>query len=118
MLLSFVDRLGSDPTFASRIDGLKRDLLARPELGDLAHNICRIRDRHRAQASGETQVLQQHLAGMFCEGGRGAAGDASCAARSTRAWSPCSEFHRGSEERGSTFIADQVKGLGHGAAIR
>src|SRR6266700_2831203 len=39
MVLSFVDRLGSDPSYAGRIDGLKRDLLARPELGDLARNI-------------------------------------------------------------------------------
>src|ERR1700761_1604258 len=38
MVLSFVDRLGSDPSYAGRIDGLKRDLLARPELGDLARN--------------------------------------------------------------------------------
>jgi len=27
------DRLGNDRTYAERIDGLKRDLLARPELG-------------------------------------------------------------------------------------
>ena len=39
MVLSFVDRLGSDPAYAGRIDGLKRDLLARPELSDLARNI-------------------------------------------------------------------------------
>src|SRR3981189_1910724 len=34
MVLSFVDRLGSDQTYADRIAGLKRDLLARPEPGD------------------------------------------------------------------------------------
>ena len=39
MLLSLVDKLGSDPAFAKRIDGLKRDILARPELGDLARNV-------------------------------------------------------------------------------
>src|SRR5712672_2058246 len=39
MILSFVDRLGSDQNFADRLDGLKRDLLARPELGALARNI-------------------------------------------------------------------------------
>src|ERR1700754_2333433 len=38
MVLSFVDRLGSDRGYADRIDGLKRDLLARPELGDLVRN--------------------------------------------------------------------------------
>src|ERR1700720_1250491 len=35
MVLSLVDRLGSDRAYADRIDGLKRDLLARPELGEL-----------------------------------------------------------------------------------
>ena len=63
MLLSFVDRLGSDPSYADRIDGLKRDLLARPELGDLARNIwSNARSFIERSASGETQVLQQHLA--------------------------------------------------------
>src|ERR1700688_1912994 len=33
MVLSLVDRLGSDRAYADRIDGLKRDLLSRPELG-------------------------------------------------------------------------------------
>ena len=39
MLLTFVDRLGSDKAFADRIDGLKRDVMARPELADLGRNI-------------------------------------------------------------------------------
>src|SRR4051794_41360064 len=39
MVLSFVDRLGTDPAYAERIDGLKRDLLARPGLAQLAPNI-------------------------------------------------------------------------------
>jgi uncharacterized membrane-anchored protein YjiN (DUF445 family) len=39
MVLSFVDKLGSDPAYSGRIDGLKRDLLARPELADLARSI-------------------------------------------------------------------------------
>src|SRR6185503_14828008 len=39
MVLTFVDRLGTDPAYAERIQGLKRDLLARPELSDLARHI-------------------------------------------------------------------------------
>ncbi len=34
MVLTFVDRLGTDPAYAERIQGLKRDLLARPELAE------------------------------------------------------------------------------------
>src|SRR6476646_138258 len=77
MVLSFVDRLGSDPSYAGRIDGLKRDLLARPELGDLARNIwSNTRSFIERSASGETQVLQHHLARMFVEAGEALAGDA------------------------------------------
>src|SRR6201984_898535 len=36
MVLSFVDRLGTDQAYIDRIDGLKRDFLARPELAELA----------------------------------------------------------------------------------
>src|SRR6202022_999121 len=76
LLLTFVDRLSSDPTYADRIDGLKRDLLARPELGDLARNIwSNARSFIERSASGETQVLQQHLAGMFVKAGEALAGD-------------------------------------------
>src|SRR5258708_14689090 len=76
MILSFVDRLGSDQSYADRIDGLKRDLLARPELGDLARNIwSNARSFFERSASGETQVLQQHLARMFMEAGEALAGD-------------------------------------------
>src|SRR5258707_4218952 len=39
MVLSFVDRLGSDRSYAHRIDGLKTDLLARPEPGNLERKI-------------------------------------------------------------------------------
>src|SRR5206468_11526429 len=39
MVLAFVDRLSSDPGYADRIAGQKRDLLARPELIEMARNI-------------------------------------------------------------------------------
>src|SRR5437660_3976936 len=77
MVLTFVDRLGSDPNYAGRIDGLKRDLLARPELSDLARSIwSNARSFIERSASGETQVLRHHLAGMFVAAGEALAGDA------------------------------------------
>src|ERR1700719_5261889 len=76
MVLSFVDKLGSDRAYADRVDGLKRDLLARPELGDLARNVwSNTRSFIERSASGETQVLQHHLARMFVEAGEARAGD-------------------------------------------
>src|ERR1700689_1390554 len=62
MVLSFVDKLGHDQSYADRIDGLKRDLLARPELGDLARNVWSNTGNFvERSAAGETQVLQNHL---------------------------------------------------------
>ena len=53
MLLSFVERLGSDQAFADRINGLKRDLLARPELGEpRAQHLVERASLHRAQRLG------------------------------------------------------------------
>jgi uncharacterized membrane-anchored protein YjiN (DUF445 family) len=49
---------------------LKRDLIARPELGNLARNIWdNTKNFIERSASGETQVLQQLLAKMFVEAG-------------------------------------------------
>src|SRR3981189_431235 len=76
MVLSFVERLGSDKNYGDRLDGLKADLLARPELADLARNIwSNTRSFIERSASGETQVLQHHLARMFMEAGEALAGD-------------------------------------------
>src|SRR5215831_13227332 len=77
MMLSFVDRIGTDKSYAARIDGLKRDLLARPELGALARNVwSNMRSFIERSAAGETQVLRHHLAGMFVSAGEALAGDA------------------------------------------
>src|SRR5436190_21016717 len=112
MVLTFVDRLGSDPTFASRIDGLKRDLLARPELGDLAHNIwSNARTFFERSAGGETQVLQQHLAGMFVKAGEALAGDAELRGEINQGLVAVLRSFIADQKSGvSTFIADQVKG--------
>ncbi len=39
MVLSFVDRLETDPAFAAQLDGLKQNLLARPELDRLVKGL-------------------------------------------------------------------------------
>jgi uncharacterized membrane-anchored protein YjiN (DUF445 family) len=111
MLLSLVEKLGSDPAFAKRIDGLKRDILARPELGDLARNVwSNARSFIERSASGETQVLQQHLAKMFAEAGEALAGDAEMRAEINQGLVAVLRSFIADQKSGvSTFIADQVK---------
>ncbi len=119
MLLSFVDRLGSDRAFADRIDGLKRDLLARPELGDLARNIwSNARSFIERSASGETQVLQQHLAGMFVKAGEALAADSELRAEINQGLVAVLRSFIADQKSGvSSFISDQVKGWDMGQLI-
>jgi uncharacterized membrane-anchored protein YjiN (DUF445 family) len=112
MLLSFVERLGGDRAFADRINGLKRDLLARPELEGLARNIwSNVKDFIERSAAGETQVLQQHLARMFAEAGEALAGDAEMRAEINEGLVAILRTVVADQKSGvSTFISDQMKG--------
>src|SRR5438876_896342 len=111
MVLTFVDRLGSDRSYADRIDGLKRDLLARPELGDLARNIwSNTRTFIERSASGETQVLQHHLARMFVEAGEALAGDSELRVEINQGLVAVLRSFIADQKRGvASFISDQVK---------
>jgi uncharacterized membrane-anchored protein YjiN (DUF445 family) len=111
MVLSFVDRLGSDPAYAGRIDGLKRDLLARPELSDLARNIwSNTRSFIERSASGETKVLQHHLASMFVAAGEALASDAELRREINKGLvTVLTSFIADQKSGVSSFIADQVK---------
>ncbi|MCA6110094.1 DUF445 domain-containing protein [Bradyrhizobium cenepequi] len=111
MLLSFVERLGSDRAFADRINRLKRDLLARPEVESLARNIwANVKDFIERSASGETQVLQQYLARMFAEAGEALAGDAELRAEINEGLVAILRTVVAEQKSGvSTFIADQMK---------
>jgi uncharacterized membrane-anchored protein YjiN (DUF445 family) len=111
MVLTFVDRLGTDQTYIDRIDGLKRDLLARPELADLARTVwANTRSFIERSASGETQVLQHHLAGMFVAAGEALAGDAELRGEINKGLVTVLRSFIADQKSGvSTFISDQVK---------
>ncbi len=111
MVLTFVDRLGTDPAYIERIDGLKRDLLARPELADLARTMwVNLRSFIERSASGETQILQQHLAGMFVAAGDALTGDAELRGEINKGLvTVLRSFVEDQKSGVSTFISDQVK---------
>jgi uncharacterized membrane-anchored protein YjiN (DUF445 family) len=119
MVLTFVDRLGSDRSYADRIDGLKRDLLARPELGDLARNIwSNTRLFIERSASGETQVLQHHLTRMFMEAGEALAGDSELRCEINQGLVVVLRSFIADQKSGvSSFISDQVKAWDMGQLI-
>lgn len=111
MVLGFVDRLGTDQAYIDRIDGLKRDLLARPELADLARTVwTNMRSFIERSASGETQVLQHHLAGMFVAAGEALAGDAELRGEINKGLVAVLRSFVADQKSGvSIFISDQVK---------
>ncbi|MGY8634948.1 DUF445 domain-containing protein [Bradyrhizobium sp. 14AA] len=111
MVLSFVDRLGTDQAYIDRIDGLKRDLLARPELADLARTVwANTRSFIERSASGETQVLQHHLAGMCVAAGEALAGDAELRGEINKGLVAVLRSFVADQKSGvSIFISDQVK---------
>jgi uncharacterized membrane-anchored protein YjiN (DUF445 family) len=119
MVLSLVDRLGSDRAYADRIDGLKRDLLARPELGELARTVwSNARSFIERSASGESHVLQQHLAGMFMKAGEALAADPELRAEINRGFVNVLRSFIADQKSGvSSFISDQVKAWDMGQLI-
>jgi uncharacterized membrane-anchored protein YjiN (DUF445 family) len=119
MVLSFIDRLSGDPGYAGRIDTLKRDLLARPELTDLARKAWSdLRSFVDRSAAGETQVLQHHLANLFVEAGGALAADAEMRAEINQGVVVVLRSFIAEQKSGvSGFIADQVKAWDMGQLI-
>jgi uncharacterized membrane-anchored protein YjiN (DUF445 family) len=119
MLLSFVDRLSNDQSFAGRIDGLKRDLLARPELANLARNIwSNVQSFIERSAAGESNVLQHHLANMFAAAGAALAVDPEMRAEINQGVVVVLRSFIADQKSGvSSFISDQVKAWDMGQLI-
>jgi uncharacterized membrane-anchored protein YjiN (DUF445 family) len=119
MMLSFVDRLSSDPAYAERIDALKRDLLARPELADLTRSVwSNMRSLIERTAAGETELLQHHLANVFMEVGAALAADPQMRAEINQGLVLILRSFIADQKSGvSTFISDQVKAWDMGQLI-
>jgi uncharacterized membrane-anchored protein YjiN (DUF445 family) len=111
MVLAFVDRLGTDEAYAERINSLKRDLLARPELSELARTVwSNTRSFVERSASGESQVLQHHLGRMFVAAGDALAADGELRGEINQGLVVVLRSFVADQKSGvSTFISDQVK---------
>jgi uncharacterized membrane-anchored protein YjiN (DUF445 family) len=111
MVLSFVDRLETEPAYGERIADLKRDLLARPELGALAQTVwSNVRSFIARSASGESSVLQHHLADLFIKAGATLAADTDMRAEINQGFVMVLRSFIADQKSGvSSFIADQVK---------
>ncbi|MDB5502208.1 MAG: hypothetical protein JWR89_2110 [Tardiphaga sp.] len=119
MLLSFVDRLETEPGFGGRIDSLKRDFLARPELAEVSRNLwANARAFIERSASGESHVLQHHLANVFMAAGAALAGDAEMRGEINQGVVAVLRAFIAEQKSGvSGFIADQVKAWDMGQLI-
>ena len=119
MVLGFVDRLGTDPAYADRIQGLKRDLLARPELTSLARHVW---DERRARSSSAAPRARPRCwssiwCGMFVTAGEALAGDAELRAEINQGLvAVLRTVHRRTEERRLDLHLRSGQVLGHGAA--
>jgi len=111
ILLALPDKLANDRAYADRLDGLKRDLLARPELASLARDLwANVTTFIARNASGESTVLQQHLTKVFVEAGTQLAGDADMRAEiNTGIVVVLRSFIADQKSGVSRFISDQVK---------
>ena len=111
LILSFVEKLETEPHYASRIDEFKRELLARPEIGRLVQSLWSgVRDIVAKNASGESDVLQRHLGSAFVEIGRQLAADADMRAEINQGMVVVLKGFIAEQKSGvSVFIADQVK---------
>ncbi len=102
LVLSFIDRLEGQPQFAERLDALKHDLLARPELGELTQHLwSNVKDFVDRNAAGESEVLRHHLTGLLVKAGNQLAGDPELR----------SEINQGLVAVLRSFIADQKSGV-------
>jgi uncharacterized membrane-anchored protein YjiN (DUF445 family) len=119
MLLSFVDRLQSEPGFVGRVSSLKQDLLARPELAELGRNLwSNARAFIERSASGESTVLQQHLSKVFVEAGAALGADAEMRSEINQGIVVVLRSFIADQKSGvSSFISDQVKAWDMGQLI-
>jgi uncharacterized membrane-anchored protein YjiN (DUF445 family) len=110
-LKTFVERLSTSQDYETRLEQLKRDLLARPEFGDLArHAWTLLRNSVIEGTAGPNPPLLPRVQKLFMEAGRHLGEDAPMRAEVNEGMVVILRSFVEAQKSGvSTFIADQVK---------
>ncbi|MET0943579.1 MAG: DUF445 family protein [Mesorhizobium sp.] len=119
-VMKFIERLRTSRDFARRAEKMKRDLLARPELRELAQDMWdSMRTLLEQDATSEKSMVRDHLGNMFTEIGRHLARDPHIRADMNQGFVVAlSSFVESQKSGVSKFIADQVKGWDLGQLTR
>lgn len=106
----FIRRLRSSKLYARRAEEMKRDLLSRPEVRDMAGEMWdSVRNLLETDARSEQSVIQRHLAGLFVEVGRHLAADPVVRADMNQGFvTALSAFIQSQKSGVSAFITEQV----------
>jgi uncharacterized membrane-anchored protein YjiN (DUF445 family) len=107
----FIERLKTSKVYARRAEALKRDFLARPEFGGIAHTVWEsLRLFIEQDSAAADSAIRTQLAGMFAEIGRQLAADPQVRADMNQGFVVALASFVESQKSGvSKFIADQVK---------
>ncbi len=119
LALSLIERLETEPGLATQLAAIERNLLSRPEVGDLAERLwSNVKNFIERSATAETSALQRRLAELLREVGAQLAGDPEMRAEINRGCvTAASKLIAEHKSEVSTFIADQVKGWDMGQLI-
>jgi uncharacterized membrane-anchored protein YjiN (DUF445 family) len=107
----FIDRLRTSKDYARRAERMKQELLARPQLREVADDMWEsLRHFLEQDVQSTDSMVQKHLAGMFVEIGRHLAEDPAIRADMNQGFVIALASFVESQKSGvSAFIADQVK---------
>jgi uncharacterized membrane-anchored protein YjiN (DUF445 family) len=119
-VMKFIDRLKNSRDYARRAEKMKRDLIQRPEVRELAQDMWEsMRSFLEQDAKSEKSMIREHLAGMFVEVGRHLSTDPQIRADMNQGFVVALASFVESQKSGvSKFIADQVKGWDLGQLTR
>ena len=119
LALTLIERVETDPAFSAQLRSVERELLARPEVGDLAERFwLSVRAFFERGAAGDAPALQHRLAELLRSTGVQLAQDPEMRAEINRGCvMAASRFIAEHKSGVSTFIADQVKSWDMGQLI-